>query len=779
VNSDASDAGAEPTGSSPGPERGGGRQGDSREGSDPADDKGGTGVRTTDNIGLEEGEQAYQRGRRLFGANTILQAGRDVQVGDRIKVVTGKSTTSGPGPVPREQLAELRALYVRIPNYDVLQEVLRTRRLLILVGPPGSGRTTTALHLLDELTDGRVLRLASDAELREIDDEYLDDTPGCLAEPANTRQLTATEADRLADLCVRHDSYLVVVVPADPTGRRTTGSYAKRCEVPVAPELLAAHLETLVRSSDPSGTEQWLAALASSEDLWAAVGPDPRPAAVARLAALLVGHARDGGGLDDVRQGCEEFVTDMVAEWFGVLRDELHGRRAEQVRRGIAQRIALAVFDEQPRSFTADVGDDLADLWQLRTRTQGRATRPTGPAETDDVLLASIGAELVSEQVRYRGSWQAATVVRFTDERVPRAVLHHVWRHEVGLRQVMTAWLHRLVGDGDRALGIMAGQVVGYLCTIDFTYTFGRLVEPNARALRRHASTGAEGADAVESSTDNEDEDDDRHLRRRRFAAVALDQAARDPALADPVARLLKRWRRSEEVTLRWTVASALGLDFGLATIDETLEELRILGTPQEMTTGDDLDDDGWDLVFVAGSSIARLFSRGAERPVVRVLERWIRHDRSSLRLLAIQAVLLLADQSRATVPVGVCEADADAHVDDPRSSWPVLIEAARRDPVLAGPLALLLRGAIRSRPGGRPIEKVLGRWIGKTQEDAEFLAALEDFLPLLVIDGGDRNRLRYVVERRRHDWAEPLRPEIAARLLNCAAGARTREVPA
>jgi hypothetical protein len=320
----------------------------------------------------------------------------------------------------------------------------------------------------------------------------------------------------------------------------------------------------------------------------------------------------------------------------------------------------------------------------------------------------------------------------------------------------------------------MAGQVVGSLCGVDFTYTFHALIEPNARTPRRGGAQSASG-DELEPG---DDDDGRRELGRRYFAAVALDQAAREPDLADVVTRLLKTWRRGPDVALRWTAAAALGLDLGLTSIEESLEELRILGTPQERDDGG-LDLDGSDLLFVAGRSIARLFSQGAERSVVRALERWIAHERSSLRLLATQAVLLMAHQSRATAPTGDDETDVVAHGSDPRSTWPVLLEVADRDPALATTLALLLRATLRSRPGSRPAEAALGRWMGKAQDDPDLLATLEAFLPRMIVVAADRSRLRYVIEHRRQDWAEPLSSGIADRLLACTERHPMREVPA
>ncbi len=148
----------------------------------------------------------------------------------------------------------------------------------------------------------------------------------------------------------------------------------------------------------------------------------------------------------------------------------------------------------------------------------------------------------------------AGTGVRFTDDRIPSAVLHHVARGGPGPSDRL-GLARRTCRSGDQVMQTMAGQVVGSLCGVDFTYTFHTLIEPNALTPRRGEAqpTQEDGAEP------GEDDDDDgrRELGRRYFAAVALDQAAREPGLEHVVTRLLKRWRRGPDVALRWTAAAA------------------------------------------------------------------------------------------------------------------------------------------------------------------------------------------------------------------------------
>ena len=109
----------------------------------------------------------------------------------------------------QEGLDRLRDRYVPVPNYDQISEDLKDRRLLVLVGSPGTGRTTTALHLLDSLTDGIVRRLEPEIELQTIDESMVGKESGSLAVLSGpVTPPTKAQADRLAALLARQRSFV-------------------------------------------------------------------------------------------------------------------------------------------------------------------------------------------------------------------------------------------------------------------------------------------------------------------------------------------------------------------------------------------------------------------------------------------------------------------------------------------------------------------------------------------------------------------------------------------
>jgi hypothetical protein len=124
------------------------------------------------------------------------------------------------------------------------------------------------------------------------------------------------------------------------------------------------------------------------------------------------------------------------------------------------------------------------------------------------------------------------------------------------MREVLLTWLGELGTYVSPIVWVRAAQAAGVLSTLDFHPVYFKLIGSGA------------------FSDDN--------LRMRQFAAVALDQAAQDSGTRDAVRAFLGHWRRRGDLPERWTTATALGYDIGLADIENTLNELRVLGTPDE-----------------------------------------------------------------------------------------------------------------------------------------------------------------------------------------------------
>ena len=400
----------------------------------------------------EGGNDAYAGGRQVLspGAVTVMAA-RDAQVSIQpyLLLGTGRGIAATPGPVRPEQLAAIRDRYVEVPEYTDLESALRARRLIVLIGPAGTGRSTTALHLLDDVSDGNVSRL-DDPNTTQPD--HIEAGHGYLGELTPRRnEPTQVQADRLADVFERRDAFCVLVATADPLIRSAYAAYASPCSVPERRRMLALHIDAQLRADDADGVAQQLIDLAETAELRDALGPAPRPHEVAAFAGLLVAHGRRELTQEEILVRAGGLLDSQVSEWFSGLRDSSLGERAERARRLVALRIAGAVFDDMPRHYTTDTADALSGwMAQPPIVATGRApapiarTLPRMPDVDDDMLLETSRMQVERGTVRiHGGAAVAASILRFRDPRTPVALLRHVWDRHMWLRTPIITWLVR------------------------------------------------------------------------------------------------------------------------------------------------------------------------------------------------------------------------------------------------------------------------------------------------------------------------------------------------
>jgi hypothetical protein len=626
----------------------------------------------------ESGLDAYEDGQRVLSPGAVsVRSARDahISIHPHLIVGGGRGAAPGPGPVRPELLDSVCDRYVKIPEYEDIEAGLLARHLVVLVGPTGSGRTTTALHLLESVSGGKVSRLD---DLR-VQPDQIERGHGYLGELTRRREdPTPVEADRLADVFERQGAFCVLVATSDPAVRSAYAAYTATCSAPDVSTMLRTHIEARMGPEDDEGIVERLTALADSPRFRSVLGPAPRPHEVATFAGLLVAHDRQELTEDQVVAQTAGLLDDQIAEWFSVLRGTSFGERAERARRLTALRIAAAVFDGMPRHFTTIAAEALAGwMAQPPPPVSRRGAAPVQPvraaapvADAEDELEVS-RLQVERSTVRVHGGRRVgASILRFRDPRTPVALLRYVWDHHMWLRRPMVAWLEGLGHDPRKAVRVRAAQAAGLLCAFDFSHSFDALVQPAAAArARRHDGVVGEMSD---------DEPDETWRWHREFAAGALDHAARDSEIAEVATRVLQQWRRAGDVAQQWTAAAAWGLDLGRRDLTKALDELRIIGTPQERSDLDDSADD-WDLIWIAGLSLAKLFARGAHHDVVELLEGWLGRRRESLTLLSVQAILLMAGlRVSAVESAGSASGSEDTLMigeqSGSRGAWPVLL---------------------------------------------------------------------------------------------------------
>ena len=406
---------------------------------------------------------------------------RDAHVTVRTQLVlTGRSgPPRTPGRLHADQLKAVRASYVEVPEYETLQELLRSRHLLVLVGTPGSGRSTTAIRLLDDVTNGSVARLDPGVPAVDIAPQAIEKGNGYLGTvPETDARTSAVAADRFADSLENAGAYCVLVVIEQTNAATAFAAYATTCTPPDPLDLVTQHLDAGLAPTAHPELGSRLLGLADSPRLRRALGPDPRTHEAAAMARLLLAHGRGEIGVDDVESALAALLDDQIARWFTVLDAAPHGDRGERARRISALRIALAVFDGLP----AHLATNAAALLAVRLTTpfalpsdappKVLATRsPVLTGEDDRMLVVSTRLYREHTTAAFRGLDAPAEVLRFADSRTPAALLRHVWTQRPVLRRPLLAWLSDMSSDPRFVVRTRAAQAAGLLCSVDFAGT--------------------------------------------------------------------------------------------------------------------------------------------------------------------------------------------------------------------------------------------------------------------------------------------------------------------
>ncbi|MDX3195560.1 hypothetical protein PV458_44775 [Streptomyces sp. MN03-5084-2B] len=709
--------------------------------------------------------ESFKQGRHFFSpevnqyARSALISGntiQELQIGDRTQIFVGHTVSRTSGSVREEVLTWIRERYLEVGGYEEMLAALKANRVLLLRGQPGTGRVTTALHLLDRLTPGRVFRLDSgetvksltEAGLPETDAGYVAEVPRRIAS-----SLTETHLEKLHGLFKDSEAFCVLVGETDPRPSAIFGEYAHDYTAPDAAALLRKHALHEARTDDADDFEDRMAELQEADWVAKALGPCPRPLESVRMATMLARHARGEVTQADVEREAARAVYFQITEWFAGLQAVPPGEERDEALRLAAFRIALAVLNKSPYHIVAESAGLLAR--RLIASTGATGVRRTS-LFTDDQehRLPALRAKVVDGWVIFGQELVSMPELVFHDERYPSAVLEYVWENHHRMRDAITWWLTKLSKDPRPMVWVRAAQATGYLCGLDFLYGYTKMIARGAFVLpgKRNAT------------------------RRRRSAAIALDQAAQNEDLRPAIRELLRVWRRSRSYPARWTAAAAHGFVLGRRHITESLNELRIIGTPTELPSIAGLDQG---LVWVAGSSIARLLAFGEIRAVLDCLGEWIRSERSSVRRLALSAVEQLTNLCGYELGhLAMSAGNELPELPAATQKWPLLLTLQWQQPAFAEPIADLLRQSLRTRVSGYTAKNLLAKWIRVAERDAECLETLARFVPYIVETESDQRRLKHLVKTLCEDWADPLRPEVAARLTDAVHARQERYLP-
>ncbi|MGW3040184.1 hypothetical protein ACWC9T_09080 [Kitasatospora sp. NPDC001159] len=735
---------------------------------------------------------SYQVGgdHNLFDRSVFHRA----HIGDvHLRLDSRQAVGAVSGPVPEAELRRVRRIYREPEGYVGLQRALRRQHVLVLAAAPGTGRTCTALALLDELTEvepvddgaadgpaaegekepsARVSRLAPDTPVsrlvsmvRDGEDRrrgYLLELPSGGGRPVLPPE--ELELDALAASLAARDSYAMLVVAAGPTAAPLlSGRYGLICPPAPTEELLRARLaerlaeETGRASGDDPDPEPWEAfgrgpsartsgraeELVDDPEVRAAVGlEDLRPAEAELLADLIAAHVLGRLTRADLLDGCASFAPQQAQEWFaGADREiadtaETNERSAATVLHPTASRIALAVLNGSAHSTVAEAAHLLT--WELAV-TRDPANAPARPLFCDDPTsdLAFLRAELTTGEVETAGIGAPARIVRYRGAALPAAVLAEVWDRHHPAREPVVRWMRQLADDPRPEVWVRAALASGELCARDFATGYEKLVRPMATAPA---------------------------TQRRAFAATVLDQTARHESHRPTVRALVRGWAGSDSIRLRWTAAMALG--FGhISPVEEALDRLARIGA--------DEDDDQAPL---ASHSVVRLLSGPDDRAVLRRITVWTADRRVPYQDLGLLTTVRLALTTVGEVWDGEASPDLADLLDWP---LPLALAATRPDRVKA--LADLMWTALRTPRSHEAAVDCLEYWLrgavpeedGGLEDGPDTRRGLAALLPSLLAEDRERQLLDWLLRRMMNDPDDPLEKAAARRLWHLATSGR------
>lgn len=679
---------------------------------------------------------ALQQGRqnlRIKDSGAVLaQSWVDHLIVGDVNVYAASTTKLNPGPVRTEELEQIRASYVEVAEYDAVFRMLQGRRLILLRGPAGTGRTTATLHLLDAVTGGRISRL-DPAEVYSLTAEALEDGCGYLVElpTSSATALTQMHLDRLSAWLGDKNCWCVLIVESDFSPAPAVASYIANYSQPDIEKVLRHHLHREIPGAD-AVVRDGLLALVDEPKVRDALGPAPSPAEMVRLASYLAEYSRQILTKEALVIRCAAFVDQLVTDWFDNVRNPSRDESGNRALRLIGYRIALAVLNRTSQHLVSEAGEKLGRRLIRTSYPLREPGRPVFASEHHSWLKVSRG-QIVQENVAFGDATVPVQLAAFDDDRMPVAVLTHVWRQHHNARTPLLRWLDELAGSPQPEIWVRAAQAAGMLCTLDFADVFHELLEGWASA-------------------------DDHH--RRIVAAFALDQAASDPKTRPAVRYVIDRWKRDDnkDEARRWTAAAALGRSLGLTLVKDTLDDLLALGTWPE--------DEISPLAGVASESIASLLAQGEVDLVAQRLLCWLDRSQRNVRDVALLATIKAANTKVSDLD------DIESFTSETRQNrwpllanrggWPLLLALQDEDPQLTAPFADLMWHILDTARSRTAALEVVTQWIRCSEKDRSCLPTLAAFLKLLADESDSERRLQRLVADLRSQWQQPLAADVA-----------------
>ncbi|MFC3448397.1 hypothetical protein [Amycolatopsis speibonae] len=532
------------------------------------------------------------------------------------------------GPVSSAMLDQIRASFVEPAGYQRLRQALEERQFVFVRARSGSGRTTTALRLLDQTCRTGVRKLDPDTRLKALDANDFEDSHGYLLEsfdPDQAAGLRLFHAERLSQL-MRDKGCMMIVILGEtaPLPAGEFGEFVIDELGAIEPQtLLTRHLKWHLRGAPTESTADSLLNRPEVKEIIAEVTEDVPPRELAELGALLVQVAHDRIGLDGVRERYSRVARASFLKWFD--------RESDPEQR--AFEIALAVLNNETVTLVSDAAAILAKrIKAVEVPRRFDRAKPLFKTPLQTRLTAA-KAEVFQDTLQLKYGDVAVRKVRFNDDRFPRWLLDHVCDQYSEEFEIVREWLTELGEQNNDRLRMRAAVAVGLLSGYDFPSIYSKIISEWATADS---------------------------YAPRWAAAAALQLPSGDPALGRVISRLLTDWIKKPDMpmALRRTAAQALGTTEAMSA-DKVLTLLKYAARQGDFV-----------LSFAICESLCRLFRQPERRPaVLETLLNWTADERFPYRReTGLRALIFI---SRCLDDVEVAESVEE---------WPIFLWVADQD---------------------------------------------------------------------------------------------------
>lgn len=618
-------------------------------------------------------------------------------------------------------LRDLAGWHVPTAADERLAELLKVQNLACLLGPPGTGRTSTAQVVLARRHGTgkvRLIEFAQSGSLKDLlaDPEVWAGGHGYVLPVADGgfawQDLTSLH------LAVRRHGSSIVIVTGASGALSGTGSYRVDHTPPDPSEVFWRHLDRQslalggcgCRDDRPCGprcritlrqscqdSEELAAALTGISDLEGAVDLAGRIAAVWPLDAQQLAAVLSGVPSRSLAVARTELA---VPEDAGIVARHRHVQRQIHL-------IAYAMLVGCPLALVADAARELSaktdpprDEVAAELQVQGLGVH----------ISQLIPARLRPEAAEVNGS-PTEDVARFRHPGLVQAILEVAWKDYPAGHEALLDWLYRMIDDRRALVRQRAAVTAAVFAGFAPETVFTKLINLWANMYQ---------------------------ARPRHAAAVACTVAAEDKRLRPLVIRYLHEWMNAtgpKRTLFLDTVARAYIVGMGgQVPRDQAFQDLaRVARDPLLVRSPS---------VALALTELARSGSTGR---VVSTLSEWMHDDQHTLNSQAALAVPRLSDLTTETD--GVVQ--------------PRLLAWAHDDTARTEELAALWQHSLLLPLTAFSAWKALGYWVGLADFDPAQADRITRLLATICRDEVFRPRLEFYLERVWPKSGESLRTRI------------------